>query len=207
MKLLAITDLHGDIARFERSLDSAGDIDALLVLGDLGFTKRSIRTFYKRFSELGVPVFVIHGNHEDEPDAEALADEYGLTWVHRRVGTLDDLFVLGYGGDGFSTSRADLDAWIRTLPEELVHRSIVITHAPPSDTPLDDLEGDHVGDESVRRLIERAQPLVALCGHLHENFNVGGTLGDSVLVNPGDSGTLVILNETGQGYAVTLKRL
>lgn len=207
MRLFVITDLHGDIARFEKSLKAAGALDAVLVLGDVGMSKRSIRTFYERFSELDVPVFVIHGNHEDEHEAESLASEYGLIWAHRSVQALGDLFVLGYGGDGFSTRRSDLDAWLSSLSEDLAHRSIVITHAPPADTPLDELEGDHVGDESVRRLIERVEPLVALSGHLHENFNVGGSLGDTILLNPGDTGTLVIITETKQGYAVSLKRL
>lgn len=207
MRLLGITDLHGEIARFENALEAAGSIDAALVLGDTGHTKATLRTFYRRFSELDVPVFLIHGNHENEEDAETLAREYGLEWVHRTISEIDGITILGYGGDGFSTSRADLDTWTKTLPDRLVHRSIVMTHAPPKDTPLDELDEEHVGDGSVRALIEHVRPLVALSGHLHENFNVGGTLGDTIIVNPGDTGTLIILTETKQGYAVSLKRL
>ena len=205
MRLLALTDLHGDLKALDRSLNSAGVVDAILVLGDVGMTRASIERAYRRLAREDRPVYVIHGNHESEDDARELAHEHGLIFVHRSVAPLEDLFIVGYGDDGFSHERRDLDSFTSELPD-LAHRSIVLTHAPPFDTPLDDLDGDHVGDVSVRRLIERAKPLVALSGHLHENFHVGGTLGDSIIANPG-LGTVVVITETAQGYAVSLKRL
>lgn len=207
MRILAITDLHGDTDALERALDTAGAVDAVLVLGDLSYERSVLRRLYARLGSCGAPVYIIHGNHEDEDDAEELAREYGLRWVHRRVEELDGLSIAGYGGGGFSTRRADLDAFAEELPVTMAHRSIVVTHAPPADTPLDELDGDHVGDKSVRALIERARPIVALSGHLHENFNVGGTLGDTVLLNPGDSGTVLTITKTKQGYALSLTRL
>ena len=205
MRLLALTDLHNDFKALERSITRAGAFDAILVLGDVGVTRSSISRAYRRLAREQRPVYVIHGNHEDEDDARELAGVHGLLFAHRAVVPLEDVFVVGYGDDGFSQERPDLDAFIEELPD-LAHRSIVLTHAPPLGTPLDDLEGDHVGDMSVRRLIERTKPLVALSGHLHENFHAGGTLGDSIIANPG-LGTIVVITKTAQGYAVSLKRL
>ena len=206
MRLLAITDVHNDFEALEKSLAAAGDVDAILVLGDFAVTRTSIGRAYRRLARVGCPVYIIHGNHEDEDDARELAAEHGLIFVHRCVESFGDLSIVGYGGDGFSEERPDLDAFCTQLGDDLVHRSIVLTHAPPFDTALDDLEGDHVGDESVRRLIERTKPLVALSGHLHENFHAGGTIGDSIIANPG-LGTIIVITKTAQGYAVSLKRL
>ena len=207
MRILAITDTHGDLDSLEKAIRAAGMVDAILVLGDVGVTRTAIRRVYRRLSETGIRTYVIHGNHEDEDVAHEVASEYGLRFVHRGTDPLDDFVVIGYGGDGFSLERDDLDSFSSALPGDIAHRCIVMTHAPPSNTVLDDLDGDHVGDASVRRLIERTKPLVALSGHLHENFHEGGTLGDTIIANPGDTGTLVIINPTAQGYAVSLKRL
>jgi uncharacterized protein len=206
MRLLAITDVHNDLEALEKTLSLAGSIDAILVLGDVGITRTSIDRVYFRLARVGCPVYVIHGNHEEEDDAREFSEKHNLVFVHRSLEPLDDLVVVGYGGDGFSEERPDLDAFAAQLPEGLTHRSIILTHAPPFDTPLDDLDGDHVGDESVRRLIERVRPLVALSGHLHENFHAGGTIGDSIVANPG-LGTIITITKTSQGYAVSLKRL
>lgn len=207
MRILAITDLHGDTSTLDRALEAAGDVDSVIVLGDSGYSRSMLEGLYARLSRVEAPVYVIHGNHEDEDDAEELAREHGLEWIHRRVAELDGIALVGYGGGGFSIRRADLDAFTDSLPDDLAHRSIVATHAPPADTVLDELDGEHVGDRSVRALIERAKPVVALSGHLHENFNVGGTLGDTVLLNPGDSGTVLTITKTKQGYALSMQRL
>ena len=207
MRLLAITDIHGNVRTLSRAMNAAGGVDAILVLGDVAISRATIAKVYRALATSEVPVFVIHGNHEDEDAAREQAREHGLCFVHGAIESLGSLSIIGYGGDGFSTERDDLDAFTATLPEDLAQRSIVMTHAPPEGSVLDDLEGDHVGDRSVRRLIERVRPLLALSGHIHEHFHDGGTIGDTIIANPGDTGTLITITETQQGFAVSLKRL
>ena len=65
---------------------------------------------------------------------------------------------------------------------------IFCPHAPPHDTACDRLgSGKHVGSKALRKLIEREQPDVVLCGHIHESRAIDEP-GASRIVNPGPVG-------------------
>ena len=62
---------------------------------------------------------------------------------------------------------------------------IFCPHAPPRDTACDLLpSGEHVGSAVVRAFIERAQPDLTLCGHIHEGRGTD-EMGRAQIVNPG----------------------
>jgi Icc-related predicted phosphoesterase len=64
-------------------------------------------------------------------------------------------------------------------------RTIFCPHAPPLDTACDRLtSGAHVGSGVVRAFVEREQPDVVLCGHIHESRGED-TIGRSKVANPG----------------------
>jgi Icc-related predicted phosphoesterase len=59
-------------------------------------------------------------------------------------------------------------------------KTLFLFHAPPHDTCLD-LVGyehpgfdPHVGSKIIRKLIESAQPLVTMHGHIHESISLTG---------------------------------
>ena len=87
---------------------------------------------------------------------------------------------------------------VPTIEEELASLSapadpwVFVAHAPPVDTHLDRAFGNKpFGSVSIRKAIERHQPLLSLHGHIHESPSVSGrwrdTLGKTVAVNPGQS--------------------
>jgi Icc-related predicted phosphoesterase len=58
-------------------------------------------------------------------------------------------------------------------------------HAPPKDTTCDRIHsGLHVGSTAVRAFIEREQPDLVLCGHIHESRGED-LIGKTRVVNPG----------------------
>jgi Icc-related predicted phosphoesterase len=62
---------------------------------------------------------------------------------------------------------------------------IFCPHAPPRDTVCDRLGGGaHVGSSAVRACVEREQPDLVLCGHIHEARGED-RIGASQIVNPG----------------------
>ena len=64
-------------------------------------------------------------------------------------------------------------------------RTVFVPHAPPSQSTLDRTSGGlHVGSISVRRFIERRQPTVTICGHIHESRGVE-KMGRTQVVNCG----------------------
>jgi Icc-related predicted phosphoesterase len=62
---------------------------------------------------------------------------------------------------------------------------IFCPHAPPEDTACDRLRsGEHVGSTVIRAFVEREQPDLVLCGHIHESRGVD-EIGRTRIANPG----------------------
>lgn len=83
----------------------------------------------------------------------------------------------------------------RTIADDLhdltddddLSQAILMIHTPPYKTNLDRLgwpgipeENRHVGSVALRRLIEKRQPLIVLCGHIHESPAVTGSWKDKI---------------------------
>ena len=74
--------------------------------------------------------------------------------------------------------------------------TLLVTHAPPLNTKTDILpSGDHVGSESIRRIIEEFQPTVNVCGHIHESMAMD-EIGKTKVINPGmlQAGYICMIN-------------
>ncbi len=92
------------------------------------------------------------------------------------------------------TIEEDLD---RLATPEVPERTIYMMHSPPFQTRLDQIgEGNFTGSRSIRRFIEKTQPLLTLHGHIHESPKISGSyvdrIGKTLSVNPGqftDPGT------------------
>ncbi|MEK6571374.1 MAG: metallophosphoesterase [Bacteroidota bacterium] len=73
---------------------------------------------------------------------------------------------------------------------------VFVPHTPPLNTKVDKIFlGRHVGSTSVREFIEREQPDVVICGHIHEARGQD-TIGRSKIVNCGS---------TSRGYFVVVE--
>ena len=85
-----------------------------------------------------------------------------------------------------------------TIREDLDHlpgpgdpqRTIYVMHSPPFGTKLDQTEGGaFTGSRSIKKFIERTQPLLTLHGHIHEAPEISGScvdrIGKTLCVNPG----------------------
>lgn len=69
-------------------------------------------------------------------------------------------------------------------------KTICLFHGPPAGTHCDVIfDGRHVGSQAARDWIERTQPALVLCGHIHESPYKTGTaydrIGQTVVCNPG----------------------
>lgn len=71
-----------------------------------------------------------------------------------------------------------------------MEKTIYVMHSPPFETNLDVIPGGHfVGSRSIRKFIERSQPLLTLHGHIHEAPRLSGKyadrIGKTLCLNPG----------------------
>jgi Icc-related predicted phosphoesterase len=79
----------------------------------------------------------------------------------------------------------------------LDRESILVVHPPPRGV-LDTAFGRfHVGSSGLRRFVERYQPRVVICGHVHECAG-SAVIAETMVVNcsmgPGNTGVLIEYN-------------
>ncbi|KCZ71154.1 putative phosphoesterase, ICC [Candidatus Methanoperedens nitroreducens] len=185
MKLLALSDLHGDYSHVQALCKKAGDFDAVLIAGDItdfGPDERALELL-KMFKE---PVLAVPGNC-DNPSILKLLDENAIN-LHNSRYTMAGLTFVGLGGSNptpfntpFELSEKRIGEYIGTLLANLSGRVILLSHAPPRNT-TDRVPGGNVGSEALARFLRRFDLIV--CGHIHEargSVRVNGTL----VVNPG----------------------
>ena len=200
MKILAFTDLHGSLSSYRaiHTKVKKEKPDCIFCLGDFTIFHAGMDVMLKKISDLGLPTLVIHGNHEDESVVERLCGNFpNLLFVHGKVVELGGYKVVAHGGGGFcgrgrNARDAEFDAMIKAARKDLSGKIILITHAPPYGTKVDISAWlrEHVGCASYADFIVKYKPVLALCGHLHENFGVKEKKGKTLIVNPGPEGVV-----------------
>ncbi len=200
MKLLVLSDLHGDYSHVPAIRERAGHFDILLIAGDItnfGPDQHAL-LLLEMFKE---PVLAVPGNC-DNVSLLKLLDENTIS-LHNSCHTMGDLTFVGLGGSNptpfntpFELSEKRIGEYIGTLLSKLnkSNRIILLSHAPPRNT-TDRLPRGNAGSEALARFLGRFDLIV--CGHIHEargSVRVNGTL----VVNPGPA-------SKGQAALITIE--
>lgn len=199
MKLLALSDLHGDYSHIEAIRNRAGNVDAVLIAGDItnfGPDEHALEllTMFKE------PVLAVPGNC-DNPSMLKLLDENAVN-LHNSSYELGGLIFIGLGGSNptpfntpFELSEKKIGEYVGKLLTGLKGRVVLLSHAPPLNT-TDKVPRGNVGSEALARYLGRFDLIV--CGHIHEargSVRANGTL----VLNPG-------VASRGQAALITIDR-
>lgn len=224
MRLTCITDLHDSPSALDRILAQAGQADLVLLGGDITSfgSPRDAERLVRQAQLSGAPVLAVAGNC-DSADIERRLAELGVSLFRRatavgRVGLHGLSAMPPWQSRMYHFSERELAEHLEdghrqllgkgdtsNSPGGLVH--VVLSHAPPRDCRLDrTFLGRHVGSEALREFIDRTQPALVLCGHIHEGRGVE-TLGRTTVVNCGAAaGGSYALVEIGQDVRVELRQ-
>ena len=204
MKILAASDLHGDRKSVDKLVKKAKKekVDLIALCGDLTFMESDLSDMVGPFKELGKSIVMIPGNHETFPAIEYLSKKYGPGTYNlhgRSIRIYDNIGLIGVGGANiglFEIGDKELNDLVKKAhkPVADAKHKILITHVPPHGTKLDAL-WDHVGSKGLREAIEKIQPDVCLCGHIHETFGVKDTIGKTQIINVGKEGAIIEIND------------
>ena len=198
MKFLVFSDVHEDFDQIKILSDRAkeDDIDFVLVPGDFTSFERELKQVLKVFNEIGKPVYLLPGNHEESEAYKETVKKYkNLTDFDRSTFEKEDFIFLGYGGGGFSQTDAEFRTLARKWYGEHKNKKIIfVTHGPAYNTKLDVVHETHVGHKDYRAFIERIKPMLAICGHIHETAGMTDKIGDTHLINPCWEGMVIELN-------------
>jgi len=161
MRILACADLHGRADRVARVRTLAAEHRPHVVLlpGDLTHAGHGEEAL-SLLTQLAVPVLAVPGNM-DGSHATAEITRLGALLGEEPV-VIDSV---SFGG-----------------PNVRTHCDVLVTHEPPRGTLDQAWSGTHIGTQAVRDLVERLNPRVLTCGHVHESPGIE-RLDDTLVVN------------------------
>ena len=200
MKVLVFTDIHGNLNVLHMLRQKAVEENADLVLcaGDFTVMGQQQSAILSRLNLFRVPVFLIHGNHENEEELVRELPNYpNITFLHKKIIQRDGWWFGSYATSGMGEQYPDQEHWVAEHGQEIAAAAatgklVWLDHPPPANTSCDELAEEwHVGSISLRKLIEKHQPAYVFCGHLHENFGKEDRIKNTRVVNPGPVGKIL----------------
>jgi|SRR5919204_3445560 Icc-related predicted phosphoesterase len=194
MKLAYVVDVHGRPQAVAEAVQGIGEIDLLIVGGDIttGGSPDEAEQAVDSWRALAPRLLALAGNM-DSAAIDARLAQLDIALDGRGV-AFGDVGVFGVSAAPISPLRTPYE-----LPDDELERRIrrgfanvedcrvkvFCPHAPPAGTACDRLSsGEHVGSRVVRAFVEREQPDLVLCGHIHESRGMDA-IGGSRIVNPG----------------------
>ncbi len=194
MRIAYVVDVHDRFDTVPQALAATGPVDVLVVGGDITTlgSPEDAEQAIELWRPLAPCLLAVAGNM-DSAAIDARLVELGVSIDGRGV-VLGDVGIAGVSAAPHSPLQtpheipdrefaARAAAGLEVVKECRVR--ILCPHAPPHGTACDRLRsGEHVGSPALRALVEREQPDLVLCGHIHESRG-DDTIGASRIVNPG----------------------
>jgi Icc-related predicted phosphoesterase len=215
MKLLCISDIHNRIEPFQHIMKEAGPIDLVLLGGDLtNFgTAADVEKIVHIAQSANSPVLAVAGNCDSAAIDQRL-EELDVSVAGRGV-IIEGIGVHGLSAAppwhkkmyGFTELELAQNLEIGYSQVQNAKRRVVLTHVPPHGISLDRTHFfQHVGSSALREFVDKTQPALVVCGHVHESRGVD-MLGNTIVVNCGPAGSgYYAFAEIGDQVRVDLRR-
>ena len=186
--------MHGHAGAVADVVAALGDLDLLIVGGDIttAGTPDDAEQAIRSWVPLAPRLLALAGNM-DSPEIDDRLAELGVALDGRGV-SFGDVGVFGVSAAPISPLATPYELADDELERRIARgyaaldgcrMTVFCPHAPPAGTACDRLaSGEHVGSVVVRAFVEREQPDLVLCGHIHEARGTD-TVGSSRIVNPG----------------------
>ena len=196
MRLLAFSDIHRDIDQAKVLAERAREVDVVIAAGDFASMHRGLNELIDMLVVIETPTVLVPGNNEtlDELN-DACTGWKAATVLHGTGAEIGGVSFWGIGGGipttpwpwSFDLSEEEADAACASCPDDV---DVLVLHSPPHGH----LDGDRsLGSSALLGLIERVQPRVAVCGHIHECQGQESAVGSTRLLNLGPAGTWIAL--------------
>ncbi len=193
MKILAISDPHGDYSKIKEMMEKAGNFDLAVVVGDITHfgPDEKVKEFMEMFD---IPVIAIPGNCDQKSILKAL-DASKATNLHGKAEQIGNIRFIGLGGSNptpfntpFELSEEEIEKTLEGMVCSAENSDdcgtiVLLTHAPPHGA-RDELPFGHVGSKAIQKFVDRVDLIV--CGHIHEAKGME-QVGKTLVVNPGEA--------------------
>jgi Icc-related predicted phosphoesterase len=188
-RILAFSDLHLSRRRAAEIRAAAGDADIVIGAGDFCNGRNGLEEAMDLLRSLEDDAIYVPGNAESVEELRAATSAAVLHGqAAKRAGL--SIFGLGYG-----VPTTPFGSWSCDLTEDeaeallagMTDADILISHSPPKGLADLTSSGHSVGSAAVRAAIERDQPKLCLCGHIHDSWGRSGFIGRTAVHNLGPS--------------------
>ena len=211
MNIYAVADVHGRPERMDRIYSHATRLrpDAVVIAGDIT-GHRDHDSLFQQLNDLPAPVLVVRGNMDSQEVETLLERHANILSLHRREATIKGVHFVGMGGTlpvPFNSKICLREKRLIGETDHLIGRnSVLVAHPPPYGTLDEGFGNIHAGSRGLRRLILDKQPLLLICGHIHERPGwavVGKTLVVNCSMGRSGAGAWIAM-ETGREPAVRM---
>ncbi|MCP4371472.1 MAG: phosphoesterase [Deltaproteobacteria bacterium] len=203
MRIYAVADIHGrsDIISLIRDNTQQMNPDVLVVAGDITNFTGSTKVL-AQLNDIPVPVLSVRGN-TDLPRVENLFEYFSnISSLHLKQVTIGSTPFVGLSGcipipfsSRICLSQVQVMEKLKSLIEG---NSVLVAHPPPWGT-LDEVFGRfHAGCRSLTKVIKMRQPLLMICGHIHEkpgSVFIGKTLVVNCALGRNHAGAIIELDK------------
>ena len=190
MRLLAFSDIHRDLDQARRIAEMARDADVVVAAGDFGSMHRGVAQLIDMLVVIETPTVLVPGNNEtDDELRDACGGWKAATVLHGSGFEIDGVSFWGLGGGipttpwpwSYDLTEEEAAAALASCPPDV---DVLVLHSPPQGH-LDGSRGRSLGSRALLEAIERVQPAVAVCGHIHECAGQEARVGATRLYNLG----------------------
>ncbi len=201
MKLLLFSDVHCSEKHCTELVRMSESVDLVIGAGDLGLVRKGLENTINMLKAIQKPTVLVPGNSESLeelveacrawPNAHVLHGS-GVELMGRRFfGIGGGIPITPFGSWSYDFTEEEATQLLSTCP----HNGILVTHSPPKGVVDVSSADQHFGSLAIRQAILDKQPLLCVCGHIHESAGKSGQLGNTPVVNAGPKGLFRELTE------------
>jgi Icc-related predicted phosphoesterase len=194
MRLLLFSDIHCDAAATRRIVERAAQFDVIVGAGDFATARHGLRPVIEILRDAATPTVLVPGNSESVDELRDACRGWAAAHVlhgsgaevggHPFFGIGGGIPVTPFGSWSYDFSEAQAEAMLHQCPAGCV----LVSHSPPKGTLDIASNGKSLGSTSVRAAIERAKPVLVVCGHIHASAGRVERVGETVVINAGPRG-------------------
>lgn len=196
MKILAAGDIHGDMGLAKKLSEKAEKehVDLVILCGDLTYHEQSTDNIIGPFVKKNMKVLIIPGNHETVATIDFLSELYGVKNLHGYSVKYDDIGIFGCGGANIGPHSKLTEKEIYDLLKQGhdklkdIKKKILVSHVHPSDTKMEKLTQFFPGSTGLKKAMDKFQPDIVLCSHVHEAEGLEEKIGKTKVLNVGRHG-------------------
>jgi uncharacterized protein len=199
MKLLLFSDLHTDQSAARRIVQGASEVDVLVGAGDFANMRHGLDDCLSILRSVDKPTVLVAGNNETTDELRQACE--GWASAHVLHGTEVMIGGVPFFGIGGGIPITPFGAWsydfseeqARELLKDCPHNCVLVSHSPPQGAVDSSSSRRNLGSVAVRETVERVQPRLVVCGHIHASAGQTAIIGATPVINAGSAGMIFTL--------------